>query len=168
VEAAVLAHVRGMRVEASERRERVESALERLRATEGELAAYRDSEAASILGAVGYADGLRPRAAAVEAASRELALARSGVTLPDPEAVEGVWDRLPVESKRRILRDTLGVVWVRKGRANIADRVRIILRGFEPPDLPGHNGAASSTLRPLDWRDKLLGELRLKPGKLAR
>jgi site-specific DNA recombinase len=161
---AVLSHVREAQPEASERTTRVQSAEARLAVAEAELAAYRDSPLiASTLGPVDFAAGLAPRRAAVDAASEELGHARASVRAPDSASIADHWDEMPIESRRAILRDVLGVVWVRRGRADAHSRIRIVQRGFEPSDLPRRNGGNRSTMRTLVWESDLPGEIRVQP-----
>jgi len=71
--------------------------------------------------------------------------------------VRGLWPEMTVEERRTVLRGALGVVWVRKGRGPLEERVRVIAAGFEP-DLV-HPGGSARDVVPLDWVPDLPGEI---------
>jgi DNA invertase Pin-like site-specific DNA recombinase len=130
--------------EAVEREAAVAVAEAELEAAEAELALYQQATKLSEVGAEHFAEGMRRRVEAVEAARRKLARAR----LAAPTLPSGSLGDLGEKQARQGLRSALGVVWVRKCRA--AAGIRIIAAGYEP----GEFG-------PIDWPDvDLPGEIR--------
>lgn len=129
--------------EAVERGDAVAVAEAALEAAEVELALYQQATKLSDVGAEHFAEGMRQRVEAVEAARRALARAR----LASPALPRGRLGDLPPAERRNGLRSALGVVWVRKDRKGAG--IRIIAAGFEP-----------SEFRPIDWTDHdLPGEI---------
>lgn len=102
-----------------------------------------------------FADALRLRVEAVEQAHHELAAAQAAA---EPLALgtgREVWSGLSVEERAHVLRGSLSVVWVRRGRGAI-DRVRLV-------DRTGGRGLSrqGKAAEPvaLDWRAPLVGEI---------
>ena len=107
-----------------------------------------------------FTRGLKRRVADIEAAQNRLAQTRAA-TLPeiDGASIRELWPSLSVDDRRHVLRGALSVVWVRKGRVPLPEKVRVIGAGHEPPDLPrpGRRG----TFAGFDWPDgDLPGEIR--------
>jgi DNA invertase Pin-like site-specific DNA recombinase len=160
VEGVVLDHLDDLWAEASERTARVSAAEDALSDAERELDAYQTATKAADLGADLMAAGLRHRADAVQDARHALGVARMAAgPLPEPQSLRALWPELSVEERRHVLRGALSVVWVRKGRGHVADRVRLIAAGHAPHDLSSRGRPAP--LRPVDWTDDdLPGEVR--------
>lgn len=142
IEAAPVAY------EAVEHGEAIAAAEQELEAAEAELRLYQAVTKVSEIGAEHFAEGMRQRVEAVEAARRKLARAR----LASPALPSGGLDDLTEEQWRAGLRGAVGVVWVRKaerGRGSSAE-IRIVAASFEP-----------SKFGPIDWSDAdLPGEIR--------
>jgi len=104
---------------------------------------------------------MRDVVAEVERCRRELAEAHlAAAPLPDPVAVDEVLAELDVDELRHVLRGALGVVWVKRARGPVEQRVRIVGRGFEPPDLSVRGVPSGPPVSvPLDEAD-LDGEIR--------
>ncbi len=133
--------------QAVERGDAVGEAEVELEGTEAELAAYQQVVKVSDVGAEHFAEGMRQRVEAVEAARRKLARAR--LAAPAMPAGLSLNDLTP-QQFRRGLRGAIGVVWVRKRGSDSTASIRVIAAGFEP-----------SEFRPVDWTDvDLPGEIR--------
>lgn len=131
---AVLAHLRDGQVSYKARTDALAEATAALDTAERELTAYQEATEVAGIGVEHFAEGMRARVAAVEAARRELAEAHRQVpALPDVAKVADVIANLDGDELRHVLQASLGVVWVGKGRG--LDRVRIVARGFEPAGL---------------------------------
>lgn len=143
VEATVLSHLESVRFTAVQPTDVIAEASEALRAAEAELSLYQEATRLADVGVEHFAEGMRKRTGDVEAARRDLARAR----LAAPALPTGSLEDLTAEQLRHVLRGSLGVVWVRKGRPA---EIRIVAAGFEPSEF----GAA-------DWPDlDLPGEIR--------
>lgn len=131
---AVVAHLQDGRVNFTAKTDALAEATANLDAAERELADFQAATKASGVGVDHFAAGLRERVQTVEVARRELAVAHRQVpSLPDAVTAGDVLRDLKSDELRHVLRGSLGVVWVGKGRG--LDRVRIVARGFEPADL---------------------------------
>lgn len=132
--------------QAVERGDAIAEAERELEAAEAELIAYQTLVKISEVGAEHFAEGMRQRVEAVEAARRKLARARlASPALPSGQGLAS----LTGNQWRAGLRGALGVVWVFKGRPRA--RIKIIAAGFEPSEF----GA-------IDWTDiDLPGEVRV-------
>lgn len=129
---------------AAERGDAVAEAERKLEAAEAELRMYQAVVKVAEVGAEHFAEGMRQRVEAVEAARRELARAR----LAAPALPRGGLNDLSPEQARAGLRGAVGVVWVRKNRSGAG--IRVVAAGFEP-----------SEFGPLGWPDDdLPGEIR--------
>lgn len=159
VEAGFLAHVAGIGFagqESTDARRDIERTLE---AAEAELQSYQGAVSVSELGAEVFEHGMRSRVEAVEDARRALGELAAGPAVLEGELVE-LWPNLAVEERRHVLSSALGVVWVRRGRGAVAERVRLIARGSEPAGLPA-SGFRRSERFVLDWDGDLDGEIRV-------
>lgn len=137
----------------------LEAALAELERAETELASFQEGVSASGVGVELLSAGIRSRVNAVDSARRQVAAARLREQ-PQGRAVNLAeeWPSLSVERRNRHLRGALGVVWVRKGRRPVSERVRLVAQGFEPRDLPV--SGRSGVWYPLEWTDAdLPGEL---------
>lgn len=158
VESIVLGHLAGGVAAGAVREADTTQAEAALAAAEAELSEYQRAVSVSGVGAEHFAAGMRDRVAAVETARRDLGQARVAQPTPALEEVESLWPALTVEERRQVLRGAIGVVWVRKGRRNVTERVRIVAAGFEPADL-SRPGFRRAELRPVDWEADLPGEI---------
>ncbi len=124
----------GSRRRATAERE-LRAATLRLDAAEGELAAYRDGQLVSILGADAYRDGLRVRAAAVEGARAVVAAAQRAAGAPEISTrIADDWPRLTVVERRHVLAELVERVVVERAHlrgqgTRVEDRVRVVWRG---------------------------------------
>ncbi len=158
VERAVLAEVERLAVTPHERSREIEDALAELQSEEAELEAFQRLRRVADLGADAFMAGMRSRVEAVDAARRRLAGARVAVDPTPPMGNLGeLWPTMSVDERRKVLRGSLGAVWVRRGRGPAAERVRLVAPGF---DLPSREGNARLSLEPLDWVEDLPGEIR--------
>ena len=134
----------------------IEAALAAIESAEATLASYRDDrETERILGREGFNAGLEVRVADVREAQATLAaLTRRapGVGSLIRSDLVDEWPTLDVPAKRHLLIASLDAVMVRSGRANVADRVRLLWAGDAPDDLPrrGHR----VPLEPFVWGDE--------------
>jgi len=139
-------------VAASESHRQLETDLDSARR---ELATYRDSAAAEILGRDSFEAGLRARAGHVGRLERLLAEARdaAGVTdLPDAISLRETWEELEVAERRHLLSLGIDAVFLRsigQGSSPITERALICWRGEAPEDLPGPGRRVG--LRSFDW-----------------
>lgn len=130
-----------------------EAALADLARAESELAAYRDSGAAALLGDR-FAEGLRVRLEAVRAAEDVVSELRGRVELLPLEVdLREFWDGASVAERNELLHaaiDTAFLRSVRQVNVPISERTLILWRGQGPDDLPGP-GRRGMTPRPYDW-----------------
>jgi hypothetical protein len=149
------AEVGQVRLEGVSANEDLAAAEEAVKNAEAELIAYRDSEAAAVLGPR-FGEGLKARSERLEAAeSTAQALRdRAGASsIPDVAELEAVWSDLSIGERNRILRGAIDAVFVRStGRRNtpIADRAKVFWLGQAPPDLPGP-GRRGHAPTPFNW-----------------
>jgi site-specific DNA recombinase len=142
-------------VSAESRIESVEltQALENQSAAEAALVEYRDDlSLQTLLGLDSFKDGLEARQRALVDASGDVERAKqlaSGVDLPSIEHLARVWPDLSAAERQRLLASALDVVYVRRGRGNVEDRVRVIWRGENGHELSGPG--RSVPIRAFDW-----------------
>jgi site-specific DNA recombinase len=160
----VLPYLEGVAYSPRERSAEVEKAERELAAAEAELEAFQEAVQAANVGAELVSAGLRSRAEAVEVARTALGHARSAPAIVAGDLLE-LWPRMNVVARRQVLRDALGVVWVRRGRMDVAGRVKIIASGSEPPDLPRPGRRFDPA--PIAWLEELDGEVRAKDSAKA-
>lgn len=163
VQAVVLPHLRAIGYDAQARGRALQEAEEKYAAAVLEREAYQQAVSVSELGVDKFLAGMRSRDEAVAAGDRERRAARAAA-MPSIDAGEllDLWDDLTVEERGHVLRGTLSVVWVRKGRRNIAARTRIIAAGYGPEKLSRGGRGGPYPIEPVDWPDgDLPGELRL-------
>lgn len=131
------------------------AAEEAVRKAEAELIAYRDSEAAAVLGAR-FGEGLKARSERLdeaEARASELQVHAGASTIPDVAELDAVWPELSTRERNRVLRGAVDAVFVRSsGRRNVpvAERTKIFWLGQGPADLPGP-GRRGLSPAPLSW-----------------
>jgi site-specific DNA recombinase len=131
-----------------------DTALAQLEAAEAELAAYRDAQLISVIGADTYRAGLQERVRVVEDAARAVAVARRAHPAQMPPAdLLDLWPQLHMQERRRILAAAIDTVYVKRshlGRRGtpVADRARILWAGEGPDVLPGRG---TSQLAPFDF-----------------
>lgn len=160
VEDLALGQIEQLHIRGHARKADAQAAEAALEAAEAELAAFQDAVSAAEIGAQSYARGMRRRVEDVEMARRRLGEARSAA-MPeiDGASIRALWPSLSVGDRNHVLRGALSVVWVRKGRGDLARRVRVIGAGHRPADLPrpGTRGTFASA----EWPDgDLPGEIR--------
>jgi DNA invertase Pin-like site-specific DNA recombinase len=155
---AVLALIEDGRFTATERVGEVEAAEAALTDAEARRETFLD-----VLADAGEAAGdasrqLRRLTEAVDDARRTLAHVRaaSAVELP-VGSIREVWEALSIEERRHLLRGTLPVVFVRRGRRSVAERVRLLTE--EPSDLP-RPGSGAGRVVGIPWEADLPGEIR--------
>lgn len=112
---------------------------EQVAGAEAELAAYRDANLVSVIGADAYRDGLAARARTVDEARDRLLEQRRVVKLPRRGGrLVDEWAGLTVVERRAILTAGLDAVMVRRHRSGdlVADRVSVLWAGEAPAWLP--------------------------------
>jgi DNA invertase Pin-like site-specific DNA recombinase len=157
-------HAKDLAYTSSQRTDAVEEARVRLEEAEAELVLYQETVRISDVGAEYFQAGMRSRAQAVEAARRELARAQLAAPRVLPGTLAKIWPNLNVAERRQVLRSSFGVVWVRRDTDEglpIADRVRIVAAGFEPPDLSGSGRHAGGLVTLHSSVGDLEGEIRV-------
>lgn len=119
----------------------LDAAVAELELAEAEVLAYLDSEAVSILGRDAFEHGLAARQGRVEEARERVRETRRRVPtlgVLTPGELLAAWPSLEREEQREVFRAALDAVVVLRhvsGRP-VADRVRLVLRGEAPTDLP--------------------------------
>jgi site-specific DNA recombinase len=131
-----------------------------LQAAETELEAYQEAVSVSELGPETFARGMRTRQEAVEEARLALGELAGGPMPILTGELGAIWSDLSIEERRHVLSSAFGVVWVRRGRGAVSERVRIVVRGAEPTGLPAP-GFRRSEPFVLDWDSDLDGEIRV-------
>jgi site-specific DNA recombinase len=160
---ALFAHARQLAYTSSERTSAIEAALAKLEAAEAELALYQETVRLSEVGATHFEAGMRSRVAAVEESRRALATQRLASPNVLPGTLVDLWPKLCPAERRPVLRSSFSVIWIRRGRAPVAERVRLIADGFEPADLSVQGRPAGPPVT-LAWPEAdLEGEIRV-PG----
>ena len=115
----------------------------------------------SEVGAANFEAGMRSRVAEVDEARRALASQRLGSPRVLPGTLADLWPKLAVAERRQVLRSAFSVIWIRRGRAAVAERVRLIADGFEPAGLSVQGRPAGPPVT-LAWPDgDLEGEVRV-------
>jgi len=147
VERLALEQIGAIDPDATGRSDAVDRATTTLANAEAELAAYQQATSVLDVGAEAFGHGLKSRLALVEDARRTLAATRlASPSIPDAGHLLELWPGLSIEERGHVLRGALSVVWVRKGRGPVEDRVRVIdatvaVDAGSPPvwdlDLPG-------------------------------
>jgi DNA invertase Pin-like site-specific DNA recombinase len=168
VVAALFDHARELAYSSSERTAAIEGAEKRLEAAEAELALYQETVRLSEVGAAHFETGMRSRVAEVEEARRTLATQRLATPRVLPGTLGDLWPTLSVAERRQVLRSAFSVIWIRRGRNPVPERVRLIAAGFESPDLSVQGRPAGPPLT-LPWPEAdLEGEVRVAGAKHRR
>jgi DNA invertase Pin-like site-specific DNA recombinase len=155
-----LEHLGAGQVEATAQATDIDDAAQALAVAEAELEAYQEVTRVSDIGADAFTAGMRRRVQDVEAARDALSAARGRQTLiPHLGDLAAVWGLLSVEERRHLLRSSLGIIWVKKGRGPAHERMRIIAAGYVPDGL-SDPGRRSTPIAALDWEAHLEGEIR--------
>jgi hypothetical protein len=148
VEQAVIAQIGDIRAEAVSRPEALEAAKEALMVAERELSDFTTAVQVSAIGVDAFAEGMRQRNDAVELARTKLGELQAASAVDETRSLADDWPDLSVEEKRHLLRASIGAVWIRRGRGNYADRVKIC----DP--LPTQVGrGADAPLEPVAWNE---------------
>jgi site-specific DNA recombinase len=138
VTAAVFAHLKEGKITYTQRTDALATAQTALDEAERRRDELHKALDIADVGAENFAAAMRDVVGDVERCKRELAEAHlAAAPAPQHTDVADVLDELDRDELRRVLGGALGVVWVRRGRADIGRRVRMIATGFEPRDLSG-------------------------------
>jgi site-specific DNA recombinase len=165
---ALFEHAHELAYSSSERTAALEGAERRLEEAEAELALYQETVRLSEVGATHFEAGMRSRVEEVEDARRALATQRLALPRVLPGTLDELWPTLSVAERRQVLRSAFSVIWIRRGRAPVPERVRLIADGFEPPDLSVQGRPAGPPLT-LAWPEgDLEGEVRVAGAKDRR
>lgn len=151
VVAEFMRHADHLAVQSVDESQELDTATRELAETEHALKVFRDDpRVIATLGADGFAEGLRERAALVDRAREQVAILRRPVAgLPDTVTLRRIWPDLDVVARRRLLSAAIGCVIV-AGRGELTvDRVRVCWAGLEPAGLP-RRGGRGAALRPVD------------------
>lgn len=124
---------------------RMDAAVAAVENAEAELAAYRDANLVTIIGADAYRAGLADRARTVDEARAEIAAMRGQL----PQAIPGadlanVWDDLALEERRQILAAGLNAVFVKRAHLSrrgtpVNERAIVLFDGEGPDELAGRD-----------------------------
>jgi hypothetical protein len=124
---------------------RLETAIADVEGAEAELAAYRDANLISIIGADAYKAGLGERARKLdEARGRIVALRRDlPQAVPATELVD-VWDELALEERRQILAAGIDAVFVKRAHLSrrgtpVHERSVVLFVGEGPREFAGRD-----------------------------
>lgn len=154
VVASVMRWVADLEVSAARSGDALEAAERELADAIAERDAYTAATEVAGVGAEHFAEGLRLRVERVERARGELAKARLASDPVPLGGVRDVWDQLSALERNHVLRRSLSVVWVRRGRG--PDRVRICdPTGGEGLSVQGKPAPPVA----LDWDADLRGEI---------
>lgn len=124
---------------------RLEAAVADVENAEAELAAYRDANLVSIIGADAYRAGLAERARKVDEARAQIGDLRRGLPQAVPSAdLADVWGELALEERRQILAAGLDAVFVKRAHLSrrgtpVEDRAIVIFAGEGPAELAGRD-----------------------------
>jgi DNA invertase Pin-like site-specific DNA recombinase len=156
VEGILLPYIEGIHARAAERTGVVNDLIEQLAAAVAERDAYQRATSVSTIGADVFLAGMEERQAEVERLEMLLAEARSVTDqLPAIENLREEYGTWSVEDRRHLLRSSLGVVWLKRGRGPADGRVKLVARGYEP-----RRGGWTRTETPsFAWDDDLPGEI---------
>jgi DNA invertase Pin-like site-specific DNA recombinase len=153
VERAFFDHIGDIAAESRVESVELTQALEMQSAAEAALIAYRDDlSLQQLLGMESFKDGLQARQQAFLDASEDVGRAKqlaSGVSLPPVEHLTNVWPGLSPAERQRLLASGIDVIYVRRGRGRVADRVKIVWRGENGHELSGPG--RSVPIRTSDW-----------------
>jgi len=135
----------------------IDTAVAAIDDAEAVLAEYRDDrETERILGRDRFNAGLEVRVEAVrdaQAVLGELTRRTPGAGLPPLRSgLVDEWPTLDVPTRRHLLVSSLDAVLVRSGRADVAERVRLLWAGEAPDDFPRRGLRVS--LEPFVWSDE--------------
>lgn len=140
VEEAVLAKMKDVKVEAIANTEELEDAKRILGDAEAELAAFIDATEAAAIDRELLVEGLRARSDAVDDARRKVGELQAAGGTNDLTSLFAEWPEMTVQEKRHLLRASIGAVWVRPGKRDFANRIKIcdtvdleVRRGTDAP-----------------------------------
>lgn len=148
VEQAVVFKMRNYRGTERENTQDLEHAKQALADAEDELHAFNQATEAAGVGIEAFADGLRARSDAVENASRRLGEVQAAGGEHQITDLFDDWPTLTVEEKRHLLRSAIGAVWVRSGKRDFANRIKIC----DPIDT-GVKQGTSAPIGTVNWDD---------------
>ena len=148
VEEAVVFKMRNYKATERTNTEDLEQAKRALAKVEDELYAFNQATEASGVGVEAFAEGLRARSEAVEDARHRLGEVQAASGSSDITDMFTDWPTLTVQEKRHLLRSAIGAVWVRSGKRDFANRIKIC----DPIDT-GIKQGTSAPIRTVDWDD---------------
>ncbi len=153
VEQAFFDHIGDVAAESRVESVELTQALDEQSAAEAALVAYRDDlSVQELLGMDSFKEGLKPRQTALqeatEAAERAKQLA-SGTEFPSVETLTNVWPDLSAAERQRLLASGIDVIYVKRGRGKVEDRVLIVWHGENGHELSGPG--RSVPIRTFDW-----------------
>ena len=161
VEEAVLAQMEDVTVEAIANTEELESAKQTLDEAEAELAAFIEMTEASGVDRQHFIDGLQTRSTAVEDARRRVGELQAAGGTNETRSLYADWPELTVQEKRHLLRASIGAVWVRPGKRDFANRIKIC----DPIDLEVRRGV-TTPINTVDWDNLPVSVPILEPQEL--
>jgi len=114
----------------------VAEAEKRVHSAEAELSEYLTYVKVGDVGGSAYQEGLKARQQEIDEARASLGAYARGTTSLPPKDIVDVWPTLPTGEQRVLLASAIDCVFLRRGKGNIASRVRILWHGEAPSDLP--------------------------------
>lgn len=125
VEKAVLDSMKDIKIEASDNSRDLEVAKEELGKAEDELAAYARVMDASNVPQEHLVQALDTRYSAVDEARTRLGNLQAASGTGETRNLYLDWPTMTVEEKRHLLRSYIGGIWVRPGKRDFANRIKI-------------------------------------------
>jgi DNA invertase Pin-like site-specific DNA recombinase len=148
VEQAVVFKMRNIKAKGVANTEELDAAKDALRKAEDELQAFMTATEASEVGAEVFAGALRDRSDAVERARQAVGELQAASGTTDTSDLFSRWPTLTVEQKRHLLRFAIGAVWVRSGKRDFANRIKIC-----DPIETGVKQGTSAPIGTVKWDD---------------
>lgn len=120
-------------LDAAQRDDDLQTALERLEAVETELALYRDTNLVSVIGREAYVAGLHQRALEVDDARKRLADAHTTLPLSHYDAAS-IWPELSTREKRALIESVIEKVVVSSSTSRTPVSERLLVVWHTPKD----------------------------------
>ena len=159
VEEAVLAKIRNEKAQGVASSDDLEAAKLELQQSEAELAAYtKVMEASSVPNEI-LVEGLESRYKLVDEARRKLGVLQAAGGKTQITNLFADYHTLTVKEKRHLLRSAIGAVWVRPGKRDFANRIKIC-----DPIPTGVSQGRSTPVFSVDW-DNLPVSVRIPSAK---
>lgn len=140
VERSVLAEMQDVRAESVASTSDLETAKADLAAAEQELADFTQATKVAGVGIEAFADALRDRSSAVDAARQRLGEIQALGSVGEVRSLIADWPSLTSRERNQLLRASIGGIWVKAGRKDFANRIKIcdplpntIIRGQSTP-----------------------------------